>query len=164
MTSSACQWRLTRSPQRKLNEPGADGLVGQLIDDDKRAQSLVLGIRRKRHQIGRNSHSPCAISFKAKRPGGKVRAGVDVQTVLDVRDGHARGFGVDQRGIRTARQQGMLAHPQELRFKLVRALNRMRRGRDHVAAAGIDFVVKDQGNGLAGSALPRWNAPETTIF
>ena len=77
-----------------------------------------------------------------------MRAGVDIQTVLDVGDGHARGFGVDQRGIRTARQQGMLAHPQELRFELVGALDWVRRGRNDIAAAGIDIIFKDQGDRL----------------
>ena len=38
------------SPQGKANQTGADSLVGELIDDDKRAQSVVLGIRRKRHR------------------------------------------------------------------------------------------------------------------
>ena len=38
-----------RAAQRKTNDAGADGLVGQLVDDDKRAQPLVLAIGRKRH-------------------------------------------------------------------------------------------------------------------
>ena len=38
---------------------------------------------------------------------------------------HARGLGVDQRGIGTPGQQGMLAHPEKIRLELIRAFNRM---------------------------------------
>ena len=54
-----------------------------------------------------------------------MRTRIDVQTVLDVGDRHTRRLGVDQAGIGTPRQQGVLAHPEKVCLKLVSGFNRM---------------------------------------
>ena len=100
---------------------------------------------------------------QAQRRRGEVGAGVDVQSVLDVGDRDARGFGVDQRGIRAAGQQRMLAHPQQLRLELVGGLDWMRCRRDDVAAAGVDFIFKDQRDRMPRALLSPGSLAVTTI-
>ena len=54
-----------------------------------------------------------------------MRAGIDIKTMLDVGDRHARRLGVDQGSIGAPRQQGVLAHPEKIRLELISGFNRM---------------------------------------
>jgi hypothetical protein len=40
----------------------------------------------------------------------------------------------------------MLTHPEKIHLKLIGGLNWMRSSRDHITAAGVDFILKHQSN------------------
>ena len=66
---------------------------------------------------------------------------------------------MDQGSIGAPGQQGVLAHPEKIRLELISGFNRMRSGRNHIAAAGVDFILKDQGNRLPGGRFGLRTAP-----
>jgi hypothetical protein len=62
--------------------------------------------------------------------------------MLDVRNHHTGGFCVNQRSVRPPGQERVLTHPEKICLELIRSLDRMRSGGNHITAADIDFVIQ----------------------
>src|SRR5262245_59554206 len=88
-----------------------------------------------------------------------MRAGIDVKAMFDMRNHHTSGFGVDQGSIRPPGEQGVLTHPEKIRLELISAFNWMSSVCNHIAAAGVDFILEDQGNRLPGGRISLRTAP-----
>src|SRR5262245_34337536 len=93
-----------------------------------------------------------------------MRAGIDIKVMFDMRDHHISGFGVDQGSIGPPGEQGVLAHPEEIRLELISGLNWMGSGSNDVTSAGIDLIFKNQGDRLACGRFCIWITPNDDFF
>ena len=113
-----------RSAQRKPDHAGADGLMGQLIDNDESAQPLILGVGSERDGTIEAKIDRCDF-IQAQRLGCQMGARVNVEVIFDVGDADARSLAVNQRCVGTPGQHDMLAHPEQIRLELVSGFDRM---------------------------------------
>ena len=142
-----------RAAQREVEQAGADGGVGQPVDQDEAAGVAVL-------RVGVEGDRPVELEVadadlvELERLGGEVLERVDVDLVL--------GLG-DRRGDRAARRSsagtcgpgssGSSPIQTIVRLELVGDARRRVGGGEHVAAADVDLVGERQRDRLPGDRL-----------
>ena len=119
--------------QPEGDHAGADGVVGETVDDDERTGPPVslIGIERDR-DAGRQIAKADVV--EGERVGGEVLAGIGVDPVFERRNRNRHGLGADAREIGTPRHQRLLAHPDDIGGELIRDFGRRGRSDEHVAA------------------------------
>jgi len=136
------------APQREVQRSGGDGGVALAVDQDEGAERTVARVRLERERLVEVQVAAGDL-VELQVLGGQVLLGVDVDLVLDLGDRGADRARAQLQQVGPARQQALVAHPQQVRGELVGDLRRIDRGGDHVAAAGIDLVGQGQGDRLA---------------
>ena len=104
--------------QREVDQPGADRVVAEPVDQDEAASVTVLGVwvERDRTVEVEVAH---ADRVELERLRGDVLHGVDVHLVLDMGHRSCHGLGADLEQIGATGQQRFVMHPHQRRFKLI---------------------------------------------
>ena len=104
--------------QRKIDHAGADGGVGEAVDQDKAAGIAVLAIRIEGQRLGKGDiHITDLIQRQC--PARQMVQGVDIDLVLEGRDLGWRRGGAQLQKILPSGQQFLVRHPQQMRRELV---------------------------------------------
>ena len=141
-----------RAAQAEVQHPGANGAVGQLVDQDDPAQRPVagIGIEHQRLVGGDLGH---ADGVEVERLGSQPLHRVDIDRVLGRGDRDGDGLRPQLQPVGTAHQQRIVVQPDQRGFELVRHFGRGIGGGDHIAARTVDLVRKAQRDRLARNGL-----------
>ena len=134
--------------QREVDQPQANRVVGEPVDDDEAAKVAVVGVRRKRDLLVERQVANADL-VEGQRSGGGVFKGVDVDLVLGSGELAGYGSGAELDEVGAPRKHFLVAHPQHLGFELVCHLHGCVCRTDHATAAGIYLVLKGDHDGLA---------------
>ena len=83
LTSSACQWMFCARRSAKCEHAGADGVVGDAVDQDEAAGVAVVRRRDRRRSAGRGCRLQTPISLSSSVARRQVLQRVDVDLVLE---------------------------------------------------------------------------------
>src|SRR5262249_24667934 len=139
-----------RATQRVRNHSAADGGKCEAIDENK-APGLpifLIGVERER-AIERDIAKSDLIEIQMLRR--EVFARTDVYSVLQPRDLRAYEACTCKKKIGSARQQGLIAHPDEVRGKLFGKDRARCIGGDKIATADVDVVIHGQSDRVASA-------------
>ena len=134
-----------RPAQRKVQQPRADGVVGQPIDNDEAARVPVFGVRVEGDRLVEIEIAD-ADFVQMQRLCRDMFERVDVDLVFRRGERHPDRLGADLQEIRPPRQHLVLAHPDDCCFKLVGDAGRRSGAGEHVAATDVDLVVERNGD------------------
>ena len=135
--------------QGEIDEPHADRVVGEAVDDDEAAKLAVLVIGRKGDRRAEIEIAHADL-VERQRLGRHMFERVDVDLVFGAFERAVDGAGADLDEIGAAGQHRLIAHPQDARLELVGRTDRIAAGAENIAAADIDFIVERDGDRLAG--------------
>ncbi len=134
--------------QGELDHAGAHRLVGEAVDQDEGA-GLALILVRIKGDGPRGRERADADFVQLERLARLFLEAVDVQLVLEGRDGYGRDLSAGLEQIGPSRKHFLLSHPEDFRGELVRDFRALLRVRQHVATCNVDFTIKDQRDGVA---------------
>src|SRR5207245_7899871 len=106
------------TPQGKVQEPGADRVVREAVDQDETAGIAVLLVRveRDRPAYGEVAHADLV---QLQFLGREMFESVHVHPILWVADRRRDGVGADLQPIGPTGEHRLIAHPNAGRFELV---------------------------------------------
>ncbi len=134
--------------QRKADHAGADRRVADPVDQDETASLsvLVVGVERH-HPVEREGGKTDFV--QGQLLGGLVQSGTNVDQMLELTHRRRQRGGADLHQIGPAREHRRIAHPHEMRCKLVGLVRRLLRIGNDVAAAHVDCLGKGEGHSVA---------------
>ena len=143
---------VVRAAQREMQHARADRRIRHAIDQDEAAEVVIVRIGRERQWTIQRDVAD-ADRVQAERLAGQMlhRVHADLVLLAGDRCGHRGSTGLEP--VRAARQHRVIVHPDDRRLELVRDLERIRGGRDHVAARAVDLVGERQRDRLTRDGL-----------
>src|SRR5687767_10637704 len=106
------------APQRELNHACACRFVRKAVDQHEATECAILLISHKRDRPIKADIYDAKL-IQSKRSRRKVRTCIDIEVMFDLRNNRVRVLCMDFGEIRTTGHEGVIAHPQETRLKLV---------------------------------------------
>ncbi|MNV56100.1 hypothetical protein D3C71_1483690 [compost metagenome] len=137
-----------RATQGKVQESGADRIVGQAVNHDETAGIAIFLVGIKCDWLIKAQVAD-ADFIQVQCLGGEVLERIDVDLVFRCRAGGRHGLGADLQQIGAARQHRLIAHPDDRRLELVCHPGRCIDRRENVAPADIDLVLERNRDRLA---------------
>ena len=143
---------VVRAAQGEVQQTGADGDVGELVDHDEAAGVTVDVVRVERDRpIETDVAHPDLVEFQRVR--GEVFEVVDVDAKLRLRNRGTDGAGTDLHQIRPSGQHGVFVHPHDVRLELVGDLSRIVGRAQQIASARVDLVGECDRDRLTGDGF-----------
>jgi hypothetical protein len=135
-------------PKAEGDHPSARRLVREAVDQDEGAGVAIGGVGVERHgRRGRQIAVPDLV--EAQGFVRQMRQGLDVDPMLQRRDGRRHRAGPDLQEIRAAGNEGLLAEPDHVRGELVDTFRRIVRVGEQIAAGNVDLTVDCEGDGVS---------------
>jgi hypothetical protein len=140
---------VVRAAQREVQQAGADGDVGELVDHDEAARVTVRVVRIEWDGPVEGEVADADL-VQLQRGRREVVEVVDVDAVLRLGDRGADGAGADLDQVRPAGEHGVFVHPHDVRLELVGHLGGIVGAAEQVTAAGVDLIGQRDRDRLAG--------------
>ena len=134
--------------QAEMQHPCANGVVGDLVDQDEAAQRAIFCIGIKDDApVGRNLANPDLIQIQRLRCEMFHR--IDVDFVFWFGDCYADHLRAQFEPVAAADDERLVVHPHDGGFELVSDFGRVVGSGKHIAAGTIDFLFQSDRDGLA---------------
>src|SRR5215469_12060786 len=134
--------------QPEGNHSGSRGFIGKAVDQDESAgvatnRVWIKSDRRRRRQIA----EPDLV--EPERSVCQMRQGLDIDAMLERGDGGRHGARSDFEQIGAARDERLVAHPDNMRGELVDTFGRLVGIREEITTRNIDIAFESKGDRIA---------------